>query len=767
MGAILLCAMPERLQTKTLALEAAELTSCDPETSAVLCDTFLYEPEPGEDRLGSLFFVLETIDFSTGTRAETNEARDPARDLLGSVARTLREEYYRDPIRPMVESFEAALENANRALAARAQSGDSAWLENLHGAVGAFSASTLHVSRVGGADIVLARRGKLTDIGEGLSEPNARHPQRAFTSIASGTASEADGIVLATPGFSRLVPRDRLAGFLTGKHPRETAVYARDLLAETADAPPFGVLFLRATKAPIALPAPQSVGGPLPGRAGGVAARPRGTPPSLQSPFRPPVARPVLRLRQSRLQRLLTIGQRAGRLGVRLVRTAVVPVLLRAARAGASSTRRTATTVAGAARARLQQRGEHAVRDAPAAPPIRSLPRVVAERAHDVPQWLRATYQRWPASTKAFFALTVLLLVLLIGSVVFLRQRRIEDAAVRAASERLQEARVKKEAADAALIYENLDEARRLMREARAGAQAIAETPYYHAEVAGLLAAIQVTEDHTERITRVDQPTLVGDFRSVAPGGSVRGLAAIGDHVFSFVPENNAILRLRADNGEASVVSQTSQGIGYFRRASPLPTDAMVLFATDSPGLALFDTTKGDLIKQEVDPIPEGAKEIRGLATFGSRLYLLFPDQKQVLGYSKTLSGFTGGAPWIKAADLPVERAVDLGVDGYIYLLTNDGTIVKLLKGTPVEFAQAELSRPLSSPTRLVITEQLKYLYVLDPNEKRVVVYDTTGKLSRQFVFPNARELNDITVAGKDETLFVLDGTTVYRVPLK
>jgi len=66
-----------------------------------------------------------------------------------------------------------------------------------------------------------------------------------------------------------------------------------------------------------------------------------------------------------------------------------------------------------------------------------------------------------------------------------------------------------------------------------------------------------------------------------------------------------------------------------------------------------------------------------------------------------------------------------------------------------------------------LISEELKHLYVLDPEQKRILVYDTLGTLTKQFVLPNAKDVRDIAVKGKEEALYVLDGTQVSVIPLK
>lgn len=781
-------------RNRALALEAAELVSCDPEAVPLLCDTYLYEPEIGEELLGALSVVLETIDLpavsaevdtpepppeASSTSALRSRPLRSARNILDAIASSLREEYYRDPSRDMLASFEAALTAANATIATLVEQGMLEFLTNLHGAVSAFQGTTLHVSCTGEAAVLLARHGHLTDIGEGLSDREVRHPRMAFSNIASGAVSDQDALVLASPRLLHLVPKDRLPSFLAGKHPREAIVYLRDLLAETAHTAPFALLLLRFVRAPIALPAPGAPAS-LP-RVSGRSPRPS----SLFSPSppgslftRPRFApRLPLRLRQTPLERFLAFLRRGGYVAWRLVVTRGVPVAARAARTGSAVARKAAAKTAEVTKENLARFRElrAAPEDRSTTHPyglgatLRSLRDVhrLSEGARRAPVQLRRAFAAWPQSTKVFFTLTLIFAVLFAGSIIFLRQKRTEDAAIRGASERLQEARVKTDAAAAALIYDNTDEARRLLREAEQRTSALQQTPYYRDEVANLLAAIEAVKDKAERIVRISEPQRIGDVGPVAGSGPLQGLAAVGPHLFTFNPETNAIFQLSSETGEARTVSQTSQGIGYVRRLLALPAEVTLLLVTDSPGLALFDTARGDLVKQEINPLPEGTHEIRAAATFGSRLYLLLPERRQIFGYAKTLAGYQGGTPWLKDESVPADRAVDLGVDGYIYLLLNDGKIVKLLKGSPVEFAQSELTTPLTRPTRLLITETLKHLYVLDPPEKRVVVYDTTGALTRQFVFPSATDLRDIAIGGKEETLYLLDGTTVLKVPLK
>lgn len=759
--------------------EVADVVLCDSETSPVLCDTYLYEPDAGEQALGSLALLAETINLPSG-----GVEKFTARDILDNLAATIRNEYYRLPSRDMLASFEAALATANSALSRTAEQGGADWLMNLHVAVAAYADDLVHVSRVGSPSLLLIRNGKVTDIGDDLSDPAVRNPRAAFTNVASGTVTENDVVVLTGQNVFRIIPKDRLATLVSGKNPKEAATYTRDLILEATEAAPVAAVFLRFVRAPLTLPAPSSPPPELqeftlPAAATLLAtsrASDRGSGAPWSARARRSDRLAAFRMPVGRWRRAVASAQSVGRL-IRYLATAyVVPTLTRTARGGARVARtaaRQATEAATTASFRTSA-GPPKETTAPSYSPARpadaglaGTPRLgLLGNVTRAPRLIASLFADWPVSTKIFSASTVILAILFAGSLLRLRNKGIEDTNIRLASEQLQTARAQNSAAEAALIYGNTDEARRLLGEARTHMERVRQTPYYAAEISALLSTLEATEDKANQIVRIPSPASAGDFRSVAPDGRLAGLAVVGPQIFSFHTDTNAIFRLASDTGETSTVSQTSQGIGAFRQVLSLPGEQTLLLPTNAPGLVLFDTTRNELLKQELRPLPEGTKELRSVATFGSRLYVLLPEHRQVLGYSKALAGYQDGTPWVKDARVPVDRAVALGVDGYLYLLLSDGKIVKLLKGAPVDFAQSELSTPLRNPSRLFINETVKHLYVLDPPEKRVVVYDTTGKLVRQYVFPQAADLRELAIGGKEETLFVLDGTNVYRIPL-
>jgi len=776
-----------QVKPRPLSVDAAELVTCDKETSAVLCDTYIYDPDETEAKLGSLYLVLETANLS-----------EQATEVTDAVSTAIRKEYYRDPNRNMYESLEEALKQANHVLSDYVQQGEVDWVENFHAAACAFYGQNVHISRVGNAELLLIRKGRLTDIGEGLSDPNLRRPHHAFTSVASGTVAENDVLLLATPQLSRLIPNDRLNHMVSSKTPSEVVGMLRSLLDDARENTAFALLLLQFSKLPERLPAPAV---PLNMPKIVRLARQDETP---QSAIR---ARRPIPLKRTFWGTLLRIIQQISAIIWKFTREKFFPAI---STASVWTAKKTGSLVSATA-----QSTKRIINSRKSQTPAEEQEIEMAEENHvdeialenqdeisedeyisDTVSYSEETEERIPKesfakrfvfpifnttrsivtplfsfknapkTTKILLAVVVVFIIIFVYGIRSLSQKKEVDTTIRGIVEQLEQARVKKDNADSALIYNNQQKAQIDLQEALNLANEVNKSGYYKDESDKLIVSIQEIQDRMEKVTRINTPNLVGDFASIAGSLKTPAMVAIERNIFTFDPVTNAIYSLNLDNKETKTASQTSQGIGYFRGATPLFAEKSILFTTDTPGLAMFDTQRSELIKQEVK-LPAGIKSIDASSIFGSRLYLLSRAQKMIYGFSKTLSGYDGGNEWLTDKDVNADRATGMGVDGYIYLLMDDGAIVKMLRGKPVEFKQETTTTPVVKPSRLLIYDGIKHLYVLDQAQKRVLVYDTVGNLTNQFIFPNTKELRDIAINSSEDTLYVLDETRVYAVQLK
>src|SRR5436190_8813059 len=108
-------AIPASPSSKSLKPDAQELILCD--NQAYACETYIFDPSTGEEHLGYLFAA-----------AETEDRGGVGKELLDMVVTAIQNEYYRDPSRNPVHSFELALHQANLILHDAAERGVRDWM---------------------------------------------------------------------------------------------------------------------------------------------------------------------------------------------------------------------------------------------------------------------------------------------------------------------------------------------------------------------------------------------------------------------------------------------------------------------------------------------------------------------------------------------------------------------------------------------------------------------------------------------------------------
>ena len=173
-------------------------------------------------------------------------------NFLASVA---KKEYFANPRRSPVESFEAALHKINVALAEIVKHGNVSWLGHLHGALGAVSQNTLNFSVTGEGAIYLAREEALRSISEGLADIESEpHPLKTFTEVSSGELFDGDLIFALSPSVWSLFSPEDLRRSLNRLGPAGFEQFLRTALINEL---PIAAVALITCSAPVELKRPE------------------------------------------------------------------------------------------------------------------------------------------------------------------------------------------------------------------------------------------------------------------------------------------------------------------------------------------------------------------------------------------------------------------------------------------------------------------------------------------------------------------------------
>jgi hypothetical protein len=284
-------------------------------------------------------------------------------------------------------------------------------------------------------------------------------------------------------------------------------------------------------------------------------------------------------------------------------------------------------------------------------------------------------------------------------------------------------------AAEASLIYRNTAEAQQTMEEAAVALEAVPrDTNEHTAEAERLDKALAELQAKIRGITLVS-PTVIADLRSTETSASFLGATGTVNGVIALA-DTLGVYKLDALQGSWLKQETTNGPLSRIKSATTLGSDVIVVDATQQLG-------RVDLTALTMNTVSSGTNtmaSVEDITSYNDALYALTAASQQLVKMRQQGPNFEAGTAWIGArtTDLTTARAVAIDSDVYLLLATD---IVKFTSGREQDWQVAAIDPPLSAPIDLWTAFESKYLYVLDPPEKRILVIDkASGAVEAQYV---------------------------------
>ena len=153
---------------------------------------------------------------------------------------------------------------------------------------------------------------------------------------------------------------------------------------------------------------------------------------------------------------------------------------------------------------------------------------------------------------------------------------------------------------------------------------------------------------------------------------------------------------------------------------------------------------------------------------FSSNLYLLDgTSEGQIYKYLGVKSGLSAQRNYLTGETYDLSEAVSMAIDGSVWVLFADGTIVKYVRGVKDPFTISGLDEDFSKPVKIFTSPEVENLYVLDQQKTRVVVIDKSGEYQAQYRWPGIAGVKDLVVSEDLGKIYLLTGEKVFVIELR
>lgn len=669
-----------------------------------------YTPnKSSQKKHGSLYFVLDI-----------NHPQKDSQKIFDTIIETAIKHYYKNLDDPLT-SLEIALRYVNEGLAEAAEQGNSHWIDNLNAVIAAVKGHEIHLTQTGTSEAFLIRNKIISHITEGLSDKTEeKHPLNTFVNISSGKMIMGDRIIISTEQLFNNVSLDRIRRLAVQHTPTTcTAELARILAQENVRS--IGTIIMEATTEEklakeVIKPQPEEV---------------------------------VLQDKKNEGTKFSAISSE------------VTGFFTKTQEYLAHQYNQIFKNKKGKKK-KTETKSKKTPKKAPRIKQGR--PSKTSIRSSSSASLLQKINQK-PGSKQYIIIGTVVVLIIILGiSITYIRNRQSLNNKKNSVESILSQADDLASQADNAMIVGDNTVAKSKFSESLELLASIESSPFFTEEISALNQNIYSKLDDVDQISRVNIDQPLADLTSVSEN-IFSGLYKINDNLFSFA---NNIASINFTNGK--ITNITGFDITNFVNGALINEETNLAFLHNGL-MQKFDPTSNTLI--DLSTIDSAWKPAVDIATYYNNIYLLSPSENQIYKYT-TLGGsdYSSASSYISnAGALDLSNATSITIDGSIFVLKSDGTIIQFYNGQPTEYNLQGIPEPystLSNPNQIYTTEELDHIYISDPNNKRVLQFrKDDGQYIQQVVGEELGDIDSFVVNEKINTIYILADNKIYTANIK
>ncbi|MFH1401824.1 MAG: hypothetical protein ABIG40_02580 [Parcubacteria group bacterium] len=256
-------------------------------------------------------------------------------------------------------------------------------------------------------------------------------------------------------------------------------------------------------------------------------------------------------------------------------------------------------------------------------------------------------------------------------------------------------------------------------------------------------------------LIRMEEPELIFEFneQEYIPQKMVYD----EKNLYFFSPYAKNIYKLDENNS-----GQLIQENQKFSRADVKGADSVLLFSKPD-NLAAIEN--GQISEKIILKVPYPNFNPAGFAVFKKSAYFLDAKNAEIIKYlSPIADNKDNPQKWQGTGAQKLLDAKSIAVDGSVWVLDKNNDLLRYYAGNLQETINPDIFPKPESFSKILIPFGSPYIFVLEPMQKRIVIFDKQGKVQKQFESEKFDNLLDFTVSQNGKTIWLLNDLKVYKI---
>ena len=301
---------------------------------------------------------------------------------------------------------------------------------------------------------------------------------------------------------------------------------------------------------------------------------------------------------------------------------------------------------------------------------------------------------------------------------------------------------------------------------------------YNEGEVNRLLAQIQTEQDRLNQVYRLVTSATIDEFNDTGVGIAriVPQLEVRQDIQYVIDAVEKRLIEYRAAK-RGSVVLREGEQVGQAAVTNIIGMVArelsLLVIDSDFNVFSIVPDRSAQLLRVSGT---DRWKLPVAVDNFNNNMYILDPASNRIHKYQPTANGYEVDPIdyFDPSEDVDISTAIDMAIDGDVFVLLSDNTIERYRGGKKLRFQISGLDRPISKATRLYTDTEAESLYVVDDGNDRIVEIDkrdgNEGRFVRQFIYRGAdnffSDIRALWISELDGRLLVLGAESLRQFVL-
>lgn len=378
-------------------------------------------------------------------------------------------------------------------------------------------------------------------------------------------------------------------------------------------------------------------------------------------------------------------------------------------------------------------------------------------------KWINK-FKSFSFPSKILFIASLILALLFIYSVIWLARKQTNDNKIKERNQLIEKIENKQNAVGAALIYKDEKKAEKNLEEILKLSEKLSkDSPENLARLQKIQKETEIQLNKLRNIIAIENPLMLTDLNLINSKNENFNLVLLNNQLY-FFNQDNSIFKFDSKEKKIFSVLNGLQDNKQFKNAKPYDKNS-ILFYYNTNELAKFNILNKNL-ELMAFKLSDEIKEIKDFVVYSQKVYLLDSGNNQIYKYYPTQTGFGEKNNWLKDEQINLNNGISMAIDGSVYVLKSNGEILKFLQGKQQEFVLKNIEPALENPTKIWTAFNSKYIYILEPSIKRIIISDKQGKVQKQYTSEKFTQAQNFVVDEEKNKLYILADNKVYELKI-